>query len=91
MKSLNTYLNERLIINKNYKGGKANDEFYEKFKDELKVNSEILWFKLEYVENIIPSKISIGDKTSYNKIKEFFDTKEIKYVRSVAKNFKKNL
>ena len=89
MKKLSSYLTEKLLINKNFKYINANNEFYEKFKDELKVNSEILWFKAEYVENIIPSKISIGDKTSYNKIKEFFNTKDIKYVRAVAKNFKK--
>lgn len=89
MKSLNTYLNEKLLINKNFEYTNANDEFYEKFKDELKVNSEILWFKVEHVENIIPTKISIGDKKSSNEIKEFFNIKEIKYVRSVAKKFKK--
>ena len=89
MKNLSSYLTEKLLVNKNFEYINANDEFYKKFKDELKVNSEILWFKAEYVENIIPSKISIGDKTSYNKIKEFFNTKEIKYVRSVAKKFKK--
>lgn len=89
MKSLNTYLNEKLLVNKNFKYTNANDEFYEKFKDELKVNSEILWFKVEHVENIIPTKISIGDKNSSNEIKEFFNIKEIKYVRSVAKKFKK--
>lgn len=38
MKSLSTYLkdnslNERLIINKNFKGGKANIEFYDKFSN----------------------------------------------------------
>lgn len=89
MKSLNTYLNEKLLINKNFEYTNANDEFYEKFKDELKVNSEIMWFKVEHVENIIPTKISIGDKKSSNEIKEFFNIKEIKYVRSVAKKFKK--
>ena len=89
MKNLRSYLTEKLLINKNFEYINANDEFYKKFKDELKVNSEILWFKAEYVENIIPSKISIGDKTSYNKIKEFFNTKDIKYVRAVAKKFKK--
>ena len=91
MKNLSSYLTEKLLINKNFKYTNANDEFYEKFKDELKVNSEILWFKVEHVENIIPTKISIGDKNSSNEIKEFFNIKEIKYVRSVAKNFKKNL
>ena len=55
----------------------------------MKVNSEILWFKVDHVENIIPTKISIGDKKSSNEIKEFFNIKEIKYVRSVAKKFKK--
>lgn len=89
MKSLSSYLTEKLLINKNFEYTNANDEFYEKFKDELKVNSEILWFKVEHVENIIPTKISIGDKNSSNEIKEFFNIKEIKYVRSVAKKFKK--
>lgn len=89
MKNLRSYLTEKLLINKNFECVNANNEFYEKFKDELKVNSEILWFKVEHVENIIPTKISIGDKNSSNEIKEFFNIKEIKYVRSVAKNFKK--
>ena len=89
MKKLSSYLTEKLLINKNFEYTNANDEFYEKFKDELKVNSEILWFKVDHVENIIPTKISIGDKNSSNKIKEFFNIKDIKYVRSVAKNFKK--
>ena len=89
MKNLRSYLTEKLLINKNFEYTNANDEFYEKFKDELKVNSEILWFKVEHVENIIPTKISIGDKNSSNEIKEFFNIKEIKYVRSVAKKFKK--
>ena len=89
MKNLRSYLTEKLLINKNFEYTNANDEFYEKFKDELKVNSEIMWFKVEHVENIIPTKISIGDKNSSNEIKEFFNIKEIKYVRSVAKKFKK--
>ena len=89
MKNLRSYLTEKLLINKNFEYTNANDEFYEKFKDELKVNSEILWFKVDHVENIIPTKISIGDKKSSNEIKEFFNIKEIKYVRSVAKKFKK--
>lgn len=89
MKNLSSYLTEKLLINKNFEYINANNEFYEKFKDELKVNSEILWFKVEHVENIIPTKISIGDKNSSNEIKEFFNIKEIKYVRSVAKKFKK--
>ena len=89
MKNLRSYLTEKLLINKNFEYTNVNDEFYEKFKDELKVNSEILWFKVDHVENIIPTKISIGDKKSSNEIKEFFNIKEIKYVRSVAKKFKK--
>ena len=89
MKNLRSYLTEKLLINKNFEYTNVNDEFYEKFKDELKVNSEILWFKVDHVENIIPTKISIGDKKSFNEIKEFFNIKEIKYVRSVAKKFKK--
>ena len=46
MKSLSTYLkdnslNERLIINKNFKGGKANIEFYDKFSNFLSSKSDL--------------------------------------------------
>ena len=51
MKSLSMYLkdnksslislNERLIINKNFKGGKANLEFYDKFSNFLSSKSDL--------------------------------------------------
>lgn len=87
MKSLNTYLNERLIINKNYKGGKANIEFYNKFRNFLSSRSELGWFEMNDIKDNIPERILIEDKTASNKIKEFFNNDDIKYIIGVTDHY----
>ena len=89
MKSLNTYLNEKLIINKNFKDVNANDEFYNKFRKVLSSKSKFGWFEIRGIANSIPMKLSIEDKTASNKIKEFFNIDNIIYTRAVMENFKK--
>ena len=84
MKSLNTYLNERLIINKNYKGGKANLEFYNKFSNFLSSKSDLGWFDIYHIKDVIPERILIEDKTASNKIREFFSDNYIKYILGVS-------
>lgn len=87
MKSLNTYLNERLIINKNYKGGKANLEFYNKFSNFLSSKSDLGWFEMNDIKDNIPERILIKDKTASNKIKEFFNNDDIKYIIGVTDHY----
>ena len=89
MKSLNTYLTEKLIINKNFEYINANDEFYNKFCNFLSSKSNIGWFKISDIRDGIPREISIEDKTASNKIKEFFNIDNIIYTRAVIENFKK--
>ena len=94
MKSLSTYLkdnslNERLIINKNFKGINANDMFYNEFSSILSADSDINYFKIYDIKDIIPRKVSIEDKNAVNKIKEFFNDNSIKYSRFVTEYFKK--
>ena len=90
MKSLNTYLNEKLIINKNFKSGIANDEFYNKFCNFLSSNSNIRWFKIYDIRDSITRKISIEDKTALNKIEEFFNIEDgVIYKRDITPYFKK--
>ena len=99
MKSLNTYLkdnksslislNEKLLVNKNFKDTNANDEFYNEFGGILSANSDIGWFKTYNIKNSIPMKIAIEDKNAVNKIKEFFNISSIKYSRSVTDDYKK--
>ena len=90
MKSLNTYLNEKLIINKNFKSGIANDEFYNKFCNFLSSNSNIRWFKIYDIRDSITRKISIEDKTALNKIEEFFNIEDgVIYKRDIIPYFKK--
>ena len=84
MKSLNTYLNERLIINKNYKGGKANLEFYNKFSNFLSSKSDLGWFDIYHIKDVIPTGISGVNKTASNKIREFFSDNYIKYILGVS-------
>ena len=89
MKSLNTYLNEKLIINKNFKSGIANDEFYNKFCNFLSSNSNIRWFKIYDIRDSITRKISIEDKTALNKIEEFFNIEDgVIYKRDIIPYFK---
>lgn len=90
MKSLNTYLNEKLLINKNFKVN-VNDKFYEKFKDVLKTNSDIGWWKTGSINAVIPMKLSIEDKNAVNNVKEFFNTDDFVYSRSVSKDFEKEI
>lgn len=94
MKSLSTYLkdnslNERLIINKNFKGCNANDVFYNEFSSILSADSDINYFKIYDIKPIIPHKVSIEDKNAVIKIKEFFNDNSIKYTRFVTDYFKK--
>lgn len=89
MKSLSTYLkdnslNERLIINKNFKGGKANIEFYDKFSNFLSSKSDLGWFDVYQIRDAIPTGIADVNKTALNKIKEFFNDNYIKYVLGVT-------
>ena len=89
MKSLNIYLNERLLVNKNFKGIKASDEFYNKFSSILLEDHDIWWFKTYNTENIIPEKLIIEDKNAVDKIIEFFNTNAIKYSMSILEDREK--
>ena len=89
MKRLTTYLDEKLLINKNFKDVNANNEFYNEFSNILSSDSDIGWFTRDDIKGIIPMIIEIEDKKAVNKIKEFFDTAGIKYTRSVTQYFKK--
>ena len=92
MKSLNTYLTERLIINKNFKIVKANIEFYNKFCNFLSLESNIRWFEMYDIYDVIStSKLSIEDKTALNKIEEFFNIEDgVIYKRDIIPYFKKD-
>ena len=91
MKSLNTYLNEKLLVNKNFEYINANDEFYNKFCNFLSSNSNIAWFKIYDICDGIPREISIEDKTAPNKIKEFFNIDDgVIYTRGIIQIFKKD-
>ena len=89
MKSLNTYLTEKLLVNKNFKDVNANNKFYNKFRKVLSSKSKFGWFEIRGIANSIPMKLSIEDKTASNKIKEFFNIDDIIYTRAVIENFKK--
>ena len=89
MKSLNTYLTEKLLVNKNFKDVNANNEFYNKFRKVLSSKSKFGWFEIRGIANSIPMKLLIEDKTASNKIKEFFNIDNIIYTRAVIENFKK--
>ena len=90
MKNLSSYLTEKLIINKNFKSGIANDEFYNKFCNFLSSNSNIRWFKIYDIRDSITRKISIEDKTALNKIEEFFNIEDgVIYKRDIISYFKK--
>ena len=91
MKSLNTYLNEKLLVNKNFEYINANDELYNKFCNFLSSNSNIAWFKIYDICDGIPREISIEDKTAPNKIKEFFNIDDgVIYTRGIIQIFKKD-
>ena len=91
MKSLNTYLTEKLLLNKNFEYINANDEFYNKFCNFLSSKSNIGWFKISDIRDGIPREISIEDKTASNKIKEFFNIDDgIIYTRGIIQIFKKD-
>ena len=87
MKSLNTYLTEKLLVNKNFKSGIANIEFYNKFRNFLSSRSEIGWFETNDIKDNIPERILIKDKTASNKIKEFFNNDDIKYIIGVTDHY----
>ena len=99
MKSLNTYLkdnksslislNEKLLVNKNFKGTNANDEFYNEFGNILSANSDIGWFKPHNIKDLFSLKLALEDENAVNKLKEFFNNDNIKYSRSVTEDFKK--
>ena len=91
MKSLNTYLTEKLLVNKNFEYINSNDEFYNKFCNFLSSKSNIRWFKISDIRDCIPSEISIDDKTALNKIKEFFNIDDgVIYTRGIIPYFKKD-
>ena len=92
MKSLNTYLTEKLLVNKNFKCGIANDEFYNKFCNFLSLESNIRWFEMYDIYDVIStSKLSIEDKTALNKIEEFFNIEDgVIYKRDIIPYFKKD-
>ena len=87
MKNLRSYLTERLLINKNFKSGKANIEFYNKFRNFLSSRSELGWFEMNDIKDNIPERILIEDKTALNKIKEFFNNDDIKYIIGVTDHY----
>ena len=97
MKSLSTYLkdnksslislNERLIINNNFKGGKANIEFYDKFSNFLSSKSDLGWFDVYHIKDAISTEILHDNETAYNKIKEFFSDNYIKYILGVTEHY----
>ena len=90
MKNLSSYLTEKLIINKNFKSGIANDQFYNKFCNFLSSNSNIRWFKIYDIRDSITRKISIEDKTALNKIEEFFNIEDgVIYKHDIIPYFKK--
>ena len=57
MKSLVKYLDEKLVINKNYKSSASNDDFYEEFSAELNGGSYLDWMYASSLKNIIPIKL----------------------------------
>ena len=99
MKSLNTYLteklvifpsqvDEKLVINKNFKGIDANDEFYNKFCNILSADSDIGWIKPRNIKNLLSLELAFEDKNAIDKIKEFFNTNAI-YSMSVLEDREK--
>ena len=89
MKNLSSYLTEKLLVNKNFKGINANDVFYNEFSSILSADSDINYFEIYNIKDIISQKVSIEDKNAVNKIKEFFNDNSIKYSRFVTDYFKK--
>ena len=97
MKSLSMYLkdnksslislNERLIINKNFKGGKANLEFYDKFSNFLSSKSDLGQNDVYHIKDAISTEILHDNETAYNKIKEFFSDNYIKYILGVTEHY----
>ncbi len=56
MKRLTTYLNEKLVINKNTKLVSDNEEFYEEFKNHLNIrNRNIDWYHSADVTWVLPT------------------------------------
>ena len=89
MKSLNTYLNEKLLVNKNFKGVNANDAFYNDFGSILSADSDINWFKTYDIKDLLSIKIAIEDENAIDKLKEFFNIGKVKYSRSATEDFPK--
>lgn len=89
MKSLNTYLTEKLLVNKNFKGINANDAFHNDFGSILSADSEIGWFKTYDIKDLLSIRLAFEDKNAIDKIKEFFNIGKVKYSRSVTEDFKK--
>ena len=97
MKSLNTYLkdnksslislNEKLLVNKNFKSVNTNDEFYNEFGGILSKDSNIGWWKRLTSKDMIPMKLAIEDKNAVKKVNQFFGNDDFKYIRSVSKDF----
>ena len=79
MKSLVRHINEKLIVNKNFKGINTNDEFYNEFQEELNEGSYLIWDVASELKNVIPIGISEKEKKV---ITNAFDTKKkILYTR----------
>lgn len=89
MKSLNTYLTEKLLVNKNFKGINTNDAFHNDFGSILSADSEIGWFKTYDIKDLLSIRLAFEDKNAIDKIKEFFNIGSVKYSRSVTEDFKK--
>lgn len=81
MKALSQHLNEKLIVNKDFKGINANDEFYNEFQEELNEGAYFIWGVASKLKNIIPIGIFEKEKKV---ITDTFDTKKkILYTRII--------
>lgn len=76
--SLNEFIEEKLVINKNFKT-KDNDEFYNEFQEELEYDSHFIWKIVSELKNVIPIAIYEKEKKV---ITDTFDIKKkILYTR----------
>ena len=73
-----------LLSTRIIKGGKANLEFYNKFSNFLSSKSDLGWFDIYHIKDVIPTGISGVNKTASNKIREFFSDNYIKYILGVS-------
>ena len=73
-----------LLSTRIIKGGKANLEFYNKFSNFLSSKSDLGWFDIYHIKDVIPTGISGVNKTASNKIRKFFSDNYIKYILGVS-------